>query len=389
MSLPPFHSLLSPIRQRMEESPSQVVLESRQGAFTWSDVAQEWALAKAAFEAIQSPRRAAVCGERDAAWLGAWLAALDTQTPWLMISDELAVGMCRLLEKTWQANLRWADRGDGSLFESPADPSDLVFVAGESRSVALKGVSQQDWQARQAVWEAWLANTPVGRVGWWLPIQNADTVEAALYHLSRGSVLSCPMRETKGNRWMRGEGASRPRLSLRGLTHLHLTALQAMNTRWEDASSTLKAWVHGPCPDWVLKLHPGLARACLPPPSVPVVASPLDSEGRQLLEVFQQGMADIDPDRAKRLDIEKHIGRMEGVAACAWLLGPKNKRYLMVWVAPDYDRAWVGAQIQQQIRAVFDTQEWDWRFLSFEGLSTHPDGQQNLGDVMYWLFDTD
>lgn len=385
----PLRPLLDALAQRVQDHSSQIVLESRSGAFTWADVGREWAIARSAFLAEALPRRAVVYGERDAAWLGSWLAALDTQTPWLMVSDELAVGMCNLLEKAWQPSLRLPTVGDDPLCAAPeADPA-LIFATGNSRNTALSGVSLEDWQRRHNMWERWLEETPVGRVGWWLPAQHPDLPEAALHHLRRGATLSCALRETQGNRWIRRQSSSRPVLLPTGLTHLHLTPFQAMNTRWSDASAHLKAWVHGPCPDWVLNLHPGLSRSPLPGPSLQLKAPALEEKEEQLLETFQWGMAHRDPAATIRQQIEEQACNIEGVASCGWFLGPSDRRHLMAWVAPGYDRAWVGAQVQERIKLLFDTQAWEWRFLGFEGISTLPDGQQDLKDVMYWLFDTD
>lgn len=385
----PFSLLLDAIAQHIEDQPSRVVLESRSGAFTWADVGREWEVARSVFLAKALPRRAVVYGERDAAWLGSWLAALETRTPWLMVSDELAVGMCNLLERAWQPNLRLPVQGDDPLCSPPETEPGLVFATGSSRNLALKGCCLQDWQRRQAVWEQWLDQTPVGRVGWWLPAQHPDLAETALYHLRRGAVLSCALRETMGNRWLRSRSSSRPVLLPAGLTHLHLTALQAMNTRWSDASSQLKAWIHGPCPDWVLDLHPGLSRSPLPDPRHLLEIPALETQDEQLLETFQWGMAHRDPAAEVRQQIEEQVRCIEGVASCGWFLGPNDQRHLMAWVAPGYDRAWVGAQVQEKIRPLFDTRAWEWRFLDYEGVSTLPDGQQDLKDVMYWLFDTD
>lgn len=116
-----------------------------------------------------------------------------------------------------------------------------------------------------------------------------------------------------------------------GLTHLHLTPFQAMNTRWSDASAHLKAWAYGP-PDWVLNQHPGLSRSPLPGPSLQLEAPALEEKEEQLLDVPVGHGAP----RSRRHDqqIEEQACNIEGVASCGWFLGAQRSAAPDTWVAP-------------------------------------------------------
>lgn len=378
----PFQPLLERIRKRLFADPSDVVLEVDGAPFLAEELEEEWSFVNQLLSVSPSRTLAAsrglIVGERNGQWVAAWLGALERGVPWLVLSDHLPQGMITLLEKTWQPNVSLGS-GKHPTFSPPPRGEPWVWAAFERPAGPLQVCTHQDFARRQAVWEQWLEGTAVGKVGWWLPCQHPDMPEVALYHLARGACLSHTVDEHMRKSWA-GTEKGKPAFCPRGFTHLHLTAIQAANTRWDQAEQNLKGWIHGPCPEWIVGLHPGLTRCSLPAPTGQVLPAGWGPEDRSLLEIFEAGLLETDPLPQQRRALEEVVGQTNGVVACAWLQGPHG-RVMKVWTAPGSNRGWIGAQVQQRAHEAFPDLETEWNVLPLNDLSADLRGGVDLSRV--------
>lgn len=374
--------LLQAFEDHALQSPGQPALvDGRGGVQTWGqllEARQSLEQELASRPAGKPSNRWAVYGDEQE-WLGAWWAALRAGVAWMPISDHLATGLCHLLEVSWSATDRLFCSQEKPLAEAQPLPESTLYATGEAPSLALQWVTEHQWEHRTPTWEAWWAGAPGQTVGWWLPLQHRDSVEVGLRYLEQGSTLVRPDPSLRSNVFMAWHWEkSKPLRSTKGLDRIHLTALQAMETDWNSAALSLRAWVHGPCPDWVLSLHPGLSRA--PEKGRPgrIEPAPLSAKDSDLWEHFACLEVERDEKAWARTHVEAWAQEVPGVAHAVWYpYFDGSGRCLLMFVAPGFSSAWVGAQVQRHLRQRTDAVT-QWKLVPWHLLDVTEKAQPDL-----------